>query len=125
MANFETLYKKALIKTAEKNVEYTKMYENVHNSNHPNHKLLEAICEKEIKKLPGMLARDYLDFLCEAVEECDGLTGDDFGEFDRELSMYQRYYDSLDHNGYSKGEIDIEWSELPEEALLPFVNYNF
>jgi len=119
MSNFATCYAEALKKTAAKKAEYEKMYKNV-----VTDKFMNQLLDKETKKLPGILAREYLDFLCEAVETCEGLTEEDFDDYRDEISLYQRYYDCLDHNGKPKRTPDIEWSELPDEALLSFVDYD-
>lgn len=119
MAKFKKTYKEALSKTQKKKDELSEMYFAALSSGFP----VEGILQKEAARMPGILAREYLDFLAEAIDECDGLTEEDFEEFADEISLYQRYYDALDRNGNIVRDIDIDWSELPKEAKLSFIKY--
>ncbi len=115
---FKSVYEDVLKKTKEKKQEYTRMYESLKKQG----KLVQMVAEKDLKKLPSLLARDYLDFLSDAVCDYDGFTEDEQYEYSDEIELYMKYQDALGKRSRTL-EVDIEWDELPAEAKLDFVNY--
>jgi len=111
---FSERYINVLAKTAEQKNELTKMYVSATKDS-----LTAKLCEKDLKKLPLILARFYLDHLSDAFAECESLSEGEQYEFANEIDLYMKYQDIL--GGDKLAEID--WGELPEEALLDFVNY--
>lgn len=105
---FADAYKECLRKTEEKKAEYTDMYRNACCGN----SLCRAYTEKEARRLPAMLARDFLDLLCEAVAGSDPMTEEEQEQWADEIGLYMRYQDFLGGDR----EAEIEWDELPDEA---------
>lgn len=119
MASFDETYKIALAKTQKQKDKFVEMYEGICKEG----KLAIELCKNDLKKSAGILGKKYLDFLCEAVETCDGLTENDWEKYEDELAMYQKYYDCMDSRGKLERDLDIEYSELPEQARLPYIKY--
>ena len=106
-------YKTCLEKTESRKKEYEKMYAAIGQQD----KFVRQAVKKDLEKLPSILARDYLDFLTEAVNGSDPFDEEEQETYSNEISLYMRYYDQLDGDAVS----EIEWDELPDEARLQLV----
>jgi len=74
-------------------------------------KLLKSVCEKDIKKLPNILALFFLDKLYNNFDVIIESVDD---EYERRylMDLYMRYDDSL-----SGSNVEISIDELPIEAI--------
>lgn len=74
-------------------------------------KVMKAVCEKDIKKLPNILALFFLDKLSDNFDSIIESVDDEYAKQDL-TDLYMRYEDML---GGTDTEISID--ELPTEAM--------